>query len=40
MLDQRAPGGVQVHQMSANRELLEQEAMQSVAVMHFRHRPA
>ena len=36
MLDQRAPRGIQVHQMSANREALEDEAVQRIAVMHLR----
>ena len=35
VLDQRTPGGIQVHQVAANRILLEQEAMQAIAVMHL-----
>ena len=35
MLDQRAPGSVQVYQMSANRIVFENETMQRIAVMHL-----
>ncbi len=34
MLDQRPPRGIEMHQVSADRILLEDEAMQTVAVMH------
>ncbi len=35
MFDQRAPCGVQMYEVSANRVSLEHEAMQAVAVMHL-----
>lgn len=34
MLDQRAPGGIEMDQMPADRIVLEHEAMQAVSIMH------
>ena len=38
VLDRRAPAGIEAHQMAADREVLEQEAVQQVAAGH--HLPA
>ena len=39
VLDQRPPGGIEMHQVPADRIVLEHESMQAVSVMHQEKAP-